>query len=525
MYQVAPSAAIISNSSATAGTQVGTFNLNVDDGGVVTTSHTLEEVITDSGIYVNASGDHQATAWRPVQPRVVKDIVTGQPVHGLLITSGNYVQESPVNPVISIMKQEWQQDSGEEDICLNAFWPSFLASVNSLETATGYEQSLVVIPGQFRCTSGAGSAVSGIQRLYTDLDIQLLRSSSSDFNSPTINEVDFRDNGDGTKTITVDATDINGISKIVMLVDYNGTIYSVSSGAITSAGPYSIVVPNFLEGSSVIIQVVDGAGNVAKWTGKGADIHNIIVESEKQKVFSNLVATQLTATIIGFNDLLDESNSVFYRWNFGDNQYDFGRLAKSGTVNPVVTIDNQGNATFTVQHQYSIDNDVTATIKITDAFGGIGSDDVQMQFCGDPAEFTNNPNLDLTACAIDNTDSTNVSILMSVAGMIADDMQFRLFIDYKGTGKNSGPDGKADELLKYHAGVVTGLKSLVVTPLDVDGNGLDETLKFDFDLSETRFKGNSFQWYVETQDGVAGQAGIGHADFMPDNGFYNYTLH
>ena len=523
MYQITPSGSSIPNPPTGGGTPIGTFELTVDDDGqVTTTSHTIQEVVTDKGTFYNASGDHQATAWRPVQPKVVQDVSSSLPVHGLLITGANYIKYANVNPVISIMKQEWQQDTPEEDICLNSAWPSFMATTNSLESNAGSKQALIVTPGHFRCTSGVGTAVRGVQRIYTDMSIELLRSASSDYNPPIIDEVDFSNNGDGTRSISILARDASGISKVSLLVDVNGTLFTIPNSVISRTGRHTIEIPSFINGTRITIQVVDNAGNVTHWTGKGASIHNIQVKAEKDIRLSNPEATQFSATIFDFAGLLDESESIFYRWEFGDSSFDFGKLATDGTESPGVIIDKQGNATFSVEHQYPDNRDFTATIKIFDAFGGIGTDKTRIKYCGDKADFANIPNIDLIACHATNPNANNISITISVAGGIVTSNLYEVYLDYEGTaGAGSEPDYVTDLELTYQNGVSSGLHSLVVTPLDVNGDGILETLQFDFDLNDIEFEGDKFNWLAEAYASSQRPVVI---DYMPDEGYFNYTL-
>jgi hypothetical protein len=115
-------------------------------------------------------------------------------------------------------------------------------------------------------------------------------------------------------------------------------------------------------------------------------------------------------------------------------------------------------------------------------------------------------------CALDNS-STRVAIDLTVAegGMILGGAQYRLFLDLDG-------DGNEDEFLKYKDGQTTGMSSLQVTQLD------DRTLRFEFDLAELGWSGTEIHWYAEIQDGVAGGAGQGFVDRMPDSGYYLYQL-
>ena len=74
--------------------------------------------------------------------------------------------------------------------------------------------------------------------------------------------------------------------------------------------------------------------------------------------------------------------------------------------------------------------------KVTDSSGGIGSDDLTLRYCGDPAEFSSvNADGDLVQCDV-NSAGTNISMFFKVAdgGMISPDFQYRLYLDYTNDG-------------------------------------------------------------------------------------------
>jgi hypothetical protein len=507
------------------GATAGNFELTLVDNGTSTSTHKLEKITTDLGEFYTADGDHQATMGRAIQPRVTKDLSGTDPVHGVLIRGGSFTDWPGIDPVITKFTHEWEATSegsvNEINACVNAFFPSL-----SLMAKTKGE-SLTVIPGQFRCTSGLNPVVTGIERLYESLTVEVQRSASNDRIPPEINEVDIQVTSDSTATLTVDANDPSGISELVVLLVDNGVISSVSSGPLTGAGPYVMNLSGLGADTKLAVQVVDGAGNVGMWAGKGVNIRRIQVESDAQTLASTLAPSTLTATVFGFLDLLEESEAVSYVWDFGDATFETGDLAIGGNPAPGVLIDADGNATFTVTHQYQTISDLTATVKITDLFGGIGVDFTKVQLCGDPAEFSSiDPNGDLVVCGVQNS-ATAFTVQLQVAptGVISNDYQFRLHLDIgngkKGKQGSFEPDGNEDLMLKYDNGNVTGiggLDSLTATLIDA------RTVQFAFDLADLGWNGNRIQWFAETQSGVQSEGGVGFADRMPDVGFFGYGL-
>ena len=507
------------------GNAASNVNLTIVDEARVLSSastYTLEEVTTSAGNYFVVNGEHQATPARPIQPKILSPLNTsGAAAHGVLITAGSYTDiDQNYDPVIARPTTEWELEAGEANVCLNAFWPSQLATVRSPKL--GADQSVIVIPAQFRCTSGSNSAVSGIERVFDNLTVEVLRSTSDDYNAPVIKEVDIRVPGDGTANITVDAFDATGaISQIVLLVLDNGSVTTIDSGPLNAVnGPYSLNIGNFTDAVNVVLQVVDDAGNVAIWVGKGVNVRGIEVNAADSILYSTLAPTSFTATIKDFTKLLEEADSMNFTWDFGDGEFETGLLAQNGTPTSLVTLDQTGTATFTIQHQYTTSRNFTAELKITDSFGGIGTDIVQMQSCSDAADFPIDPNGDLVGCSVTNNGSS-LSVQLQVAGIISNDFQYRLYFDLGGSGGNLNPDGKTDLTMKWDNGSVTNsgkLNSLIARMLN------SNTIEFTFDLQDAKFRGNWFKWQAETQSGVQAEPGAGFADQMPDGTVFDYTL-
>jgi len=521
MYSLVLPNAGMSPTTPTTGMPAGNVNLTIVDGSQTsTTSYTLEDVTTTAGHYFVINGEQQATPMRSIQPKIVAPFNAGIPAHGVLFTAGTYSDTDGYDPVIARPVTEWEQNADEAQVCLNAFWPTQLASVRSAKP--GLPQSAVVIPSQFRCTTGSNTNVSGIERVFNNMTLEVQRSNSADYDEPVINEVKIHVPGDGTADLSVDTFDAAGtISRIVLLVMDNGNITTIDSGPLTGIGsPYSLHIPTFTDTLNMMLQVEDDSGNVAIWVGKGANIRGIQVNAADSILYSALTPTTLTATVKDFSKLLVKADTMNYYWDFGDGVTETGLLAENGAPTPIVTLDAAGNATFSVTHQYTTTANLTAEVKITDSFGGIGIDTVQLRSCSDALDFAPDLNGDLIGCSVTNS-GTNVAVQLQVAGVISDKFQYRLAFDLTGTGKNTLPDGKTDLTMKWDNGNVTSsgsLTSLVAQQLN------SSTLQFAFDLAEAGFTGTYFSWQAETQSGVAGQPNIGFADQMPDNSLFNYVL-
>src|SRR3990172_4209593 len=315
------------------------FTLHVEDGGTTTTTHYAIEEGQNSnaeiGSYLTArpqgsqeEGDAQVTAFRAIQPRVVITMPSGNPVKGVLIKAGAFIDTAGSDPVIALPSQEWLLDDAEPQTCLNAFWPSIPVTLNSVDPGGGGAQALVVTPGQFRCTSGSAATVTGVQRRYRSLTVEILHSNPADSEPPIVNEVSLSGGVASSVNVTVDASDVGGIARIVLLKYSGGVITSpelVLPEPFPTSGAFTINVPNVLPTDDIAGQVVDGAGNVAYFTAKGSGgFTNLSVDLRAPEPLDPdpLSAAPGTATTLQLNVAdfasLDEP---FYTIDFGDGLY------------------------------------------------------------------------------------------------------------------------------------------------------------------------------------------------------------
>src|SRR5207245_2567457 len=142
---------------------------------------------------------------------------------------------------ISRPSQDWLLNHQEPQTCLDAYWPSVPVTLNSVDPGGG--QTLVVTPGQFRCTSGSAATVTGIQRNYSSLTVELLHSNPADTEPPTVNEISMSPGGGTSLNVTVRANDPSGIARIVLM--------KVRCGAFTAL---KLNIPLNLTHSEVFIQ-------------------------------------------------------------------------------------------------------------------------------------------------------------------------------------------------------------------------------------------------------------------------------
>ena len=372
----APVSTLTTSSLSLSVSQTLTINVN-DPAGIVppVSTFSLDEVVTDKGVYYTADGDSQSTAGRAIQPRVVlEDIVTSgvDPVRGVLLTSVQFSDDPYFDPVIARPTTEWENDPPESQTCFRSLWPSELATVKTLDIGQGeLFQSLVVVPGQFQCTSAPGQDVSGLERLYTELSLTLLRSSSTDTLPPSVHSVDI-DLESGTPTVTVDATDPSGVALIVIIqVHPDGTTTAYQYDNTTGdPGPFSISIPGLTTDDSLIIQVVDGAGNASSGTSKGVNYSVMLLDAPDATTTEN-VPVDLSATILGFNDAA--RGPYLYIWELYDHDGSiltvFAGQSTDGTIEESYTFPDD-NPTGTPSDVYA------SKLKVLDAVGGVGTAEV-----------------------------------------------------------------------------------------------------------------------------------------------------
>jgi hypothetical protein len=355
----------------------------------VSTNHTLEPNDVDDGVFYTADGtatsvprgDAQATMGRAVQPRIVEDLGARHPhpgeplpIHGLMVTGGSYIELPDFDPLISRRKFEWERGVTEPQECLEGFSPSQPIAVNGLRSTGPLEQRLVVIPGQFRCTSGDADTVTGTERLWTSMTVDIRRCATTDEHGPVINRVDIRAIAGGSE-ITVDASDESGLSRIVAL--------RIAGGVITpfqleldgeESGEFVLNVPAAgIPQEELYLQVEDTQCNTSVHTAKAGYLNAITVNAGPDREFET-GPTTFTATITGFATLNDD---ITFRWDFGDGTTMSGILSPNGLGTVPVTIDAMGNGTFTVNHTYdAFPVPTQAVLNVAEGLGGAGVDDL-----------------------------------------------------------------------------------------------------------------------------------------------------
>ena len=248
---------------------------------------------TPAGDYITADGRSEATPERPIHPVVtvaLADRSAQGPVHGFVYKAGSYADLSPdgtFGPVISRFTNEWEVNPTEFQVATSGFWPAEPGVLSTLETPTGYAQTFIAVPAQFKPVATTPE-ISGHERVWSSLKAELLRAAAphagpADWLPPSVLGYDLWTAG-GKVAVSVDAHDSSGISQIVVL-QLSATGMSTPAGGDHdfgnpgtpngAGGRYEVTFdPRGVDPAdiSLMIQVVDGSGNVTTLTGKGDSI-------------------------------------------------------------------------------------------------------------------------------------------------------------------------------------------------------------------------------------------------------------
>ena len=434
--------------------------------------------------------DVQITPGRPWQPRAVLPIA--ETTRGAVITTGRYRDVTGFEPMVTRPTVEWEQAAPELGAtCRNSWWPADLTTVT--------DGGLVVVPGQFRCTGTApDGSTRGTQRLYDELTVELTGSTSADRTPPRAGPLDIR-SVDGQLELGFPASDASGIARIVPLVLHDGTISSVQAVAPSvQDGTYRVLV-SAPPGAEIVVQVVDGAGNVTTLTGRGANLRHLPVTAPSPVLVTPGAETMFRATIPGFATAVAP---VQYLWDFGDETTASGMVTGTDLVVPHTTAD-------------PLWTERTATLRVWDADGATGTVDVRViRRCDRSGDAYGNGWADLVGCGVQVTGGV-ATFTVRLAEPVSAAGSYRVEIT-TGTGKK-----QVTTKLKYdHANAsYSGTKSLVAGTAD---GGYAVVYRLDVaDLARGQLAG--LRWFAEVQSGISGVPTAGFVDRMPDVGALSWT--
>ncbi|MEY2417216.1 MAG: hypothetical protein QOH53_2550, partial [Ilumatobacteraceae bacterium] len=229
----------------------------------------------------------QITASRPVEPRAELDVTAAAtdntllPAHGAVV-SGLHTGQVVADFDAAFSRPTLDSAAGEpEAVNSVAAFPTRLAGVTTLSDAQGLvgpdgvvqRQKLVLIPGQFLSVAAGDPNGRGTQVLYDNMSGDVYYSASTDWTAPKVGDVVLqRSPGDAFANVSVTASDDSGIQRVVALYQAAaGPWQSLDLGASAGSFVGSLAVPPAIanEQIRVVVQAVDGAGNVSWAANKG----------------------------------------------------------------------------------------------------------------------------------------------------------------------------------------------------------------------------------------------------------------
>ncbi len=223
-------------------------------------------------------------ASRPLQPRAEFDVTAATddgallPAHGAVVTGLPEVET--VTDIDAAFSRPTLDNAEGEPEAVNAVaaFPTRQASITTASDPQGLvgpdgvaqRQKLVLIPGQF-VASGTSSG-RGTQSLFRRMAGLVYYSGSTDWTPPRVGQVELERNpGTTSAAVAVDASDVSGIHRVVALyhggAGWQAIDLTPSGGAFTGTLTVPAAVAN--EAIRVVVQAVDGAGNVATASSKG----------------------------------------------------------------------------------------------------------------------------------------------------------------------------------------------------------------------------------------------------------------
>jgi hypothetical protein len=180
---------------------------------------------------------------------------------------------SPVDPVYARPIVDSSAAEPELPFADVAF-PAKIQTLVSQRTRAGRRVSAVLVHGQFFSDGVADVNGAGVQRLFTRVDVDVLRSSSTDRLPPRFDRVEAVVLAGGLVSFSVDAVDLpaaaTGVVRVLVAfrdgVSPTWRFLDLAQGAGSTWGGSAPVSGTQIE---YFVQAVDRAGNVAVTTNKG----------------------------------------------------------------------------------------------------------------------------------------------------------------------------------------------------------------------------------------------------------------
>ena len=264
------------------------------------TTRSSTEFSVDLRDRLNQVEDERGTYWRvdeqeplvvqrrPIQPKLTEDVTAdAAPAHGFVLESLTTTDQSPVDPAIARATVDLAAHEPEPE-STEPFFPATVATVEPQATAEGRRDVLSLMAGSFRDTT---------QRLNLEMGGRVLRSSSDDFEPPTIRRVDgLVANGGFSIRVEAEGDDLLG-GTVMFVTDadlagggevewHRSDLSLIAPGVLSTGG----ILPSGTNIPEAIVQVYDRSYNVA-YSNKKVEGHTFAPlpaagEGDPQVVFN-----------------------------------------------------------------------------------------------------------------------------------------------------------------------------------------------------------------------------------------------
>jgi hypothetical protein len=223
------------------------------------------ENTTEDGTYVDLDDWIGFSAGAPIQPRFFADVAApaAGSLHGAILVGGVYRDVPSFDPVIALAYNEYVTSTEEPTFSAPGWFPAVPFSTQAGESISTTAEMVVSLLGQYHSESGT-------ERLYEQIAFDTYYAESLDREPPRISHVDgILAETLITGTVKVEAADPSGILRVVVA-------YTAGQGKWQSQDlvydAYTSKWTGILSGTvetQYLVQVVDGAGNVAIDHNKG----------------------------------------------------------------------------------------------------------------------------------------------------------------------------------------------------------------------------------------------------------------
>ena len=239
-----------------------------------------------SGSYFHLDNEIQGSPGRPIQPRatlpISDSIANGLTPHGAVLWSGVFTNYSGFDPLIT--RPVTDTALSQPALQVGGWFPTKAWGINRF----GEENNLVLVGGQFKKSmqeepARSVNSDSGLERIYTQMQLHLYYSASDDYQSPTIWQFQVTQFAGQRVGLRANVEDASGIQGVVVTYCPGDEFNCAGDGVAQlrsvelepgpnvddeGNGVWNAVIEDDIP-TGIYIQAVDRAGNVQMGGNKG----------------------------------------------------------------------------------------------------------------------------------------------------------------------------------------------------------------------------------------------------------------